>query len=148
MQIFFAKKNELSQCFVSFSDLFCNIANGLLFFHSYMNYWSYQNKLNLFSFLIYFYKYTMKTPWVYHKINVTFLYKISFFSTVTVHRIHVNSMSMLSPYVRKKISMKFSAISTYFYIVISMVERSTSFRRTLLGVISMGKNQYYFDVLF
>ena len=48
-------------------------------------------------------------------------------------------MPILRRYVEKKIWINFHVISTYFFDVISMGEKSTSFRRTLFDVISMSE---------
>ena len=55
-------------------------------------------------------------------------------------RIDVNSTSILQRYIEDQISMNFHVISTYFFDVISPIEKSTSFPRSFLDVISLVEN--------
>ena len=59
------------------------------------------------------------------------------YQTDTPRRIDGDLMSILRRCIEKKISINFQVISTYFFDVISMGEKSMVFRRTLLDVISM-----------
>ena len=57
--------------------------------------------------------------------------------TGTPRWIHVDSTSILHRYVEDQILMNFRFISTYFFGVILLIERSTPLTRTFLDVISM-----------
>ena len=59
--------------------------------------------------------------------------------TGTPRRIHVDSTSILYRYVEDQILMNFRFISTYFFDVILLIEKSTPFTRTFLDLISMVK---------
>ena len=72
--------------------------------------------------------------------------------TGTRRRIHVDSTWILRRYVKDQISKNFHVISTYFFDVISMVEKSTWIPRTFFDVISLVKKstwilRTFFDVI-
>ena len=79
--------------------------------------------------------------------GVTTLYVTSF-PTGTPRRIHVDSTWLLRRYVEDQISANFHVLSTYFFDVISMVEKSTFFPRTLFAVISMVEKSTLFPRTF
>ena len=62
----------------------------------------------------------------------------------TPRRIHVDSTWLLRRYVEDQISTNFHVISAYFFDVISMVEKSTSFSRTFFYVISLVEKSMLF----
>ena len=66
------------------------------------------------------------------------------FPTTTTLRIDVNSTPILRSYVKKKISMYFHVVSMYFFNVISVGEKSTSFPHSLFQVILMRKKSRLF----
>ena len=71
----------------------------------------------------------------------------------TPRRIHVDSTSILRRYVEEQISTNLHVISTYFFDVISLIEKSTSFPRTFFNVISLIKKstlfpRTFFDVIW
>ena len=65
--------------------------------------------------------------------------KIIYFPTDTPRQINVNSMAILRRHVKEKISTNFNVISTYFFNVILMDEKSVSSRRTFFNAILMSK---------
>ena len=74
------------------------------------------------------------------------------FSTGTPRRIDVHSTWILRRYVEDQISTNFHVVSTYFFDVISLVKKSTSFPRTFFDVISMVEKstsfpRTFFDVI-
>ena len=68
--------------------------------------------------------------------------------TGTPRRIHVDSTWILRRYVEDQISTNFHVISAYFFDVILMVEKSTSFPRTFFDVISLVKKSALFSRTF
>ena len=66
------------------------------------------------------------------------------FPTGTPRRIHVDSTWILRRYVEDQISTNLHVIYTYFFDVISMVEKSMSFPRTLLDAISLAEKSTLF----
>ena len=65
---------------------------------------------------------------------------------------HVESTWILRRYVEDQISANFHVVSTYFFDVISLVEKSTSFPRNFFDVISMVEKstsfpRTFFDVI-
>ena len=70
------------------------------------------------------------------------------YPTGTLRRIHVDLTWILRRYVEDQISTNFYVISTYFFDVISLVKKSTSFPRTFFDVISMVENLRCIHVLF
>ena len=83
-----------------------------------------------------------------------FLSAISFiktqgdYPTGTPRRIHVVSTWILRRYVEDQISTNFRVISSYFFDVISMVEKSASFPCTFFDLISMVKKSTLFPHTF
>ena len=65
--------------------------------------------------------------------------------TGTPRWIHVDSTSILHRYVEDQILMNFRFISTYFFGVILLIERSTPLTRTFLDVISMVEKSTLFS---
>ena len=63
-------------------------------------------------------------------------------------RIDVDSTWILRRYVEDQISTNFHVISAYFFDVISMVEKSTWFPRTLFNVISLVEKPTWFPRTF
>ena len=63
-------------------------------------------------------------------------------------RIDFNSTRILRGYVEDKISTNFHVISTYFFDVISLTEKLTSFPRTFFDLISMVKQSTLFPRTF
>ena len=72
----------------------------------------------------------------------------SYNPTSTPRWIHVDSTRILRRYVEDQISTNFHVISTYFFDVISMVEKSTLFPRTFFDVISMVEKPTLFPHFF
>ena len=70
------------------------------------------------------------------------------YPTGTPRRIHVDSTWILRRYVEEQISTNFHVISAYFFDVISMVEKSTWFPRTLFDVISLVEKSTWFPGTF
>ena len=70
------------------------------------------------------------------------------FPTGTPRQIHVDSTSILCRNVEDEISTNFHVIFTYFFDVISLIEKSTSFPYTFFGVISMFKKSILFPRTF
>ena len=68
--------------------------------------------------------------------------------TGTPRRIHVDSTWILRRYVEDQISTNFHVISAYFFDVILMVEKSTSFPRTFFDVISLVEKSKLFPRIF
>ena len=68
--------------------------------------------------------------------------------TGTPRRIHVDSTWILRRYVEEQISTNFHVISTYFFDVISMVEKSTWFPRTFFDIISLFEKFTWFSRTF
>ena len=68
--------------------------------------------------------------------------------TGTLRRIVVDSTSIFRRYVEDQISTNFHVISTYFFNVILLIEKSTSFPRTFLDVISMLEISTFFHLTF
>ena len=66
----------------------------------------------------------------------------------TLRQIYVGSTSILRRYVEDQISRNFHVISTYFFDVISMVEKSTLFPRTFIGVILLVEKSTLFPGTF
>ena len=66
----------------------------------------------------------------------------------TPRRIDVDSTSILRRYMEDQISTNFHVISTYFFDVISLIEKSTSFPRTFFDVISMVEISTFFPRTF
>ena len=64
--------------------------------------------------------------------------------TGTPRRIHIDSNWILRRYVEDQISTNFHVISAYFFDVISMVEKSTWFPRTLFDIISLVEKSMWF----
>ena len=64
-----------------------------------------------------------------------FLITFSISPTGTPRRIHVDSTLVLRRFVEDQISTNILVISTYFFDVISLIEKSTSFPRTFFDVI-------------
>ena len=71
-----------------------------------------------------------------------------FFPTGTPRRIDINSTSILRRYVKDEVSTNFHVISTYFFDVISLVEKSTSVPRTFFNVISLIAISTFFPSTF
>ena len=69
-------------------------------------------------------------------------------STGTPSRIHVDSTGILRRYVEDQISTNFHVISSYFFDVILMVRKSTSFPRTFFDVISLIQKSTLFPRTF
>ena len=70
----------------------------------------------------------------------------------TPHRINVDSTSILRRYIEDQISTNFHVTFTYFFNVISLVEKSMLFPRTFFDVISLVEKStlfplYFFDVI-
>ena len=76
------------------------------------------------------------------------LWKKKVIPTNTPRRIQVNSTSIIHRYVEDQISTNFRVISTYFFDVISLIEKSTSFPRTFFDVISMAEKSTLFPHTF
>ena len=77
--------------------------------------------------------------------------KISLFTlypTGTPRRIDVDSMWILRRYVEDHISTNFHVVFTYFFDVISLIEKSSSFPRTFVDVISMVEKSTSFPHTF
>ena len=74
--------------------------------------------------------------------------QISVVSTGTPRRIDVDSTWILRRYVEDQISTNFHVVSTYFFDVISLIEKSTSFSGTFFDVISMVKKSMLFPRTF
>ena len=72
----------------------------------------------------------------------------SYNPTGTPRRIHVNSTRILRRYVEDQISTNFHVISTYFFDVISMVEKSTWFPCTFFDVILLVEKFTWFPCTF
>ena len=72
----------------------------------------------------------------------------SYNPTATPRRIHVDSTWILRRYVEDKISTSFHLISTYFFDVISLVEKSTWFPLTFFDVISLVEKSTWFPRTF
>ena len=70
------------------------------------------------------------------------------YSTDAPHRIDVDSTSILHRYVEDRISTNFHVILTYFFYVISPIEKSTLFPRTFFDVISLVKKSTLFPYSF
>ena len=68
--------------------------------------------------------------------------------TGTPRQIDVDSTWILRRYVEDQISTNFHVVSTYFFDVISLVEKSTSFPRTFFDVISMVEKSTLFPRTF
>ena len=68
--------------------------------------------------------------------------------TGTPRRIDVDSTCILRRYVKDQISTNFHVFSTYFFDVISLVEKSTSFPRTFFDVISIVEKSTLFPRTF
>ena len=68
--------------------------------------------------------------------------------TGTPRRIHLNSMWILRRYVKHQFSTGFHVIPTYFFDVISLIKKSTSFPRTFYDVISMVQKLTLFPRVF
>ena len=66
------------------------------------------------------------------------------YSTGAPHRIEVDSTSILHRYVEDQISTNFHVISTYFFDVISPIEKSTLFPCSFFDVISLVKKSTLF----
>ena len=66
----------------------------------------------------------------------------------TPRQIHVNSTWILRRYIEDQISTIFLVISTYFFDVISMVEKSTLVPRTSIKVISLVQKSTLFPYTF
>ena len=63
-------------------------------------------------------------------------------------RIDFDSTSILHRYVENRISTNFHVISMYFFNVISLIEKSTSFPRTFFDVLSMVEKSTLFPRTF
>ena len=70
------------------------------------------------------------------------------YPTDTLRQIDVDSTWILHRYVEDQISTNFHVISTYFFDVISLIEKYTSFPRTFFGVISMVQKSTLFSLNF
>ena len=70
------------------------------------------------------------------------------YATDTPRRMDVDLMSILRRYVKKKISINFHVILTYFFDAISMGEKSTSFRRTFFNVTLISEKSTSFQRTF
>ena len=70
---------------------------------------------------------------------------LGYFSTSTQSRIDVDSTWILRRY---QISTNFHVVSTYFFDVISLIEKSTSFPRTFFDVISVVEKSKLFPRTF
>ena len=68
--------------------------------------------------------------------------------TSTPRRIHVDSTSILRRYIKGQISTNLHVISTYFFDVISLIEKSTSFPCTFFDVFSMVEKSTSFPRTF
>ena len=68
--------------------------------------------------------------------------------TGTPRRIHADSTSILHQYVEDQILTNFHVISTYFFDVISLIEKSTLFPRTFFDVISIVEKSMLFPRTF
>ena len=66
----------------------------------------------------------------------------------TPRRIHVDSTSILRRYVEGQISKNFCVISRYFFNVISMVQKSTSFSRTFFWCNFDGRKMHVVTTYF
>ena len=71
-----------------------------------------------------------------------------YFSTGAPRQIHVDSTSISRRYVEDQISTNFHVISTYFFHVITMIEKSMSFPYTFFDVISMVEKSTLFPRTF
>ena len=74
------------------------------------------------------------------------------FPTGSPRRIDIDSMWILCGYVKNQILTNFHVISTYFFDVILLIEKSMSFPRTFFDVISMIEKsalflRTFFDVI-
>ena len=72
----------------------------------------------------------------------------SYNPTGTPRRIHVNSTRILRRYVEDQISTNFHVISTYFFDVILLVEKSTWFPCIFFNVISLVEKSTLFPRIF
>ena len=70
------------------------------------------------------------------------------YPTDTLRQIDVDSTWILHRYVEDQISTNFHVISTYFFDVISLIKKYTSFPRTFFGVISMVQKSTLFSLDF
>ena len=70
------------------------------------------------------------------------------YPTDTLRQIDVDSTWILHRYVEDQISTNFHVISTYFFDVISLIKKYTSFPRTFFGVISMVQKSTLFSLNF
>ena len=70
------------------------------------------------------------------------------YPTGTPRRINVDSTSILRQYIEEQNSTNLHVISTYFFDVISLIEKSTSFPRTFFNVISLIKKSTLFQGTF
>ena len=66
----------------------------------------------------------------------------------TPHRFDVDLTLILRRYVEDQMSTNFHVISTFFFDVISLIEKSTSFSRTFFDVISMVEISAFFPRTF
>ena len=85
---------------------------------------------------------------VHHKKNarkrIQVKYLLNLNPTGTPLQIHVDSTSILRRYVEQQISTNFFVISTYFFDLILLIEKSTLFPRTFFDAISMAKKFMWF----
>ena len=70
------------------------------------------------------------------------------FDPVSQRAYNVKSTSILRRYVEDQITTNFQVISTYFFDLISLVEKSTLFLGTFFDVISMDENSTLFPRTF
>ena len=70
------------------------------------------------------------------------------FDPVSQRAYHVKSTSILRRYVEDQITTNFHVISTYFFDLISLVEKSTLFLGTFFDVISMDEKSTLFPRTF
>ena len=70
------------------------------------------------------------------------------YPTGTPRQIDVDSTWILRRYVEDQISTNFHVVSTYFFDVISLIEKSTLFPRTSFDVISMVEKSTSFPRIF